>query len=362
MTRAKEIGSYFDISHDDIVAARDAEIFEPFGRATYLSTCRSAIDTVLKSVLTARKVALLPGFTCHAVVKPFVNNGYWVIPYSIKDNLEIDIEDLKQRVKQYQPSVILFHDYFGFDSNKTLRGSGLIEKLQSDGIILMNDQTQSMFSSYPKINGNYFLGSIRKWMGIPDGAFLFGMGENDELEPDSELEEAKVSAMVFKHEFLFKETGTKYKVLSNYKKAEAILDSRETAFGISNISRRLFSHYDIELLKKKRIDNGSLLLSGLENNAHIDCPFTLVEDGVVPFHVPILVKQHRKELQKYLAQNNVFATVIWGCPEEFVHQISESTKRIYDEILCIPCDQRYSMEDMKYICKLIDEFDWGKEE
>ena len=71
-----EIGSYFDIDPADIEKKED--VGEDFGEkeTLYLSTCRSAIDLILKSISKRGGTALLPAFTCHAVVEPFVENGF----------------------------------------------------------------------------------------------------------------------------------------------------------------------------------------------------------------------------------------------------------------------------------------------
>lgn len=356
--RAKEIGSYFDISPNDIENSKVEDIFMPFGEAVYLSTCRSAIDLVLNECLDKNKVALLPGFTCHAVVEPFIKKGYEVIPYSITSDLKINIDDLEDKIENFQPSVILFHDYFGFDTNGCLRKSGFFNKVKKSGIKIINDQTQSMFSSYTRLVGDYYLGSIRKWMGIPDGAYLLGASKEYSIVYDEELEQAKVSAMIYKHDFLFKGEGTKEELLTKFRKAEVVLDSREKPYAISNITKALMNHYDIDELKWKRKINGQVLLESILKNDYLTSPFKNVKAEEVPFYIPIFVGKNRKAFQGYLAQNNVFATVIWGCPEEFVDRINDETQMIYDEILCIPCDQRYSVEDMKYICKLLNDYKW----
>ena len=358
LERAEEIGSYFDISEKNLKDIDVEKSMNLFGEALYLSTCRSAIDIVLKNVKTTNKVALLPGFTCHAVVEPFEKNGYRVIPYFITSNLEINYSDIIKKIEEHSPSVILIHDYFGFDTNRQLRESSFIRKVQQKGIVVINDKTQSMFSSYETVEADYFLGSIRKWMGIPDGAFLLGLSDKPIYEIDTELEEAKKYAMVYKNKFLFENTGTKDNVLANYRKAETILDSREIPYAISYTSKALLNIYNIDDLKKIRQNNGQILVDAISRNENLFSPFLNISVEEVPFYIPIFIKNKRKEFQTYLARNNVFATVIWGCPDEFVNYIDKETKMIYDEILCIPCDQRYSMEDMKYICDLINSFEW----
>lgn len=356
--KAKEIGSYFDIAPENLKNVKNITTFMPFGDAMYLSTCRSAIDIVIKDIKTNDKIALLPGFTCHAVVEPFIKNGYKVIPYFITTGLFVNMKDLTRKIEEFHPKVILIHDYFGFDSNKELRSGYFRQLVIKNGITVINDQTQSMFSKYEPISGNYYLGSIRKWMGIPDGAFLLGYSGEINYKEDIELEDAKKKAMVYKNKFLFDNEGTKENVLENYRYAEKVLDSRNIPYAISETSKYLIDLYDLDDMKKKRQENGQTLLNAITENDKLLFPFNEICSDEVPFYIPIFVKEKRKELQSYLAKNNVFATVIWGCPNEFVDCIDSETRMIYERILCIPCDQRYSLDDMKYICDIINSFEW----
>lgn len=359
--KSKEIGSYFELNPSDIYSTvYTQKEFDFMGEGIYLSTCRSAICMALRDINSSLKIALLPGFTCHAVVKPFVDMGYEVIPYSINNKMEIDLEDLSSKIEKYKPSVILFHDYFGFDSNVKIRISGLSESLKESGIKIINDQTQSMFSIYDLIEGDYYVGSIRKWMGIPDGAYIKGVHNNSIYGVDDELEMAKFEAMTYKYKYLFDNEGTKEMVLNNFKNAESILDSREEPYFISNTSKVLLEQYNIDTLRKIRQKNGQTLLKAINDVNDLEVPFKEVGEKEVPFYIPVFVKRKRKEFQRYLADNNVFATVIWGCPEEYRNELSVETQNIYEQILCIPCDQRYSVEDMEYIGSLISKFNWEK--
>lgn len=354
----KEIGSYFSISPVDLKKCNDLNYLhvDPGNDVIYLSTCRSAIGTVLSRLDNSNKKALLPAFTCHAVVEPFVKNGYEVFPYPVSSDFSTDLEKFIAFINDIKPSVILLHDYFGFKTNKTICDSGVLDELRSKGIKVIVDLTQSMFSSYQQLSADFYVGSIRKWMGIPDGAFLKNIVSKNSLKEDTELENNKLEAMLYKHEYLNNDQGEKNVLLSLYKKAEMLLDSRERSYKMSKTAWNLFHYYDVKAFNKARRENGIFLIDELKNIEQIELPLKNVDEQTVPFYIPVFVKECRKELQNYLASNNVYATVIWSCPEEFNTKIDTISKNIYDEILCIPCDQRYCQEDMKYICDLIRKF------
>ena len=71
--------------------------------------------------------------------------------------------------------------------------------------------------------------------------------------------------------------------------------------------------------------------------------------------MPILCLQ-RKKLQSFLAEYRIYAPVVWSkddkCP-----QICDEAQKIYDNILCLPIDQRYDADDMERMAKYIGEFE-----
>ena len=73
--------------------------------------------------------------------------------------------------------------------------------------------------------------------------------------------------------------------------------------------------------------------------------------------VPLLIHNKRSVLQKYLASQKIYATIIWACPKELRNSISSTAQQIYEEILCIPCDQRYNTFDMQRIIFAINRFE-----
>lgn len=348
-----EIGSYFYFN--ETIHNKSEKLNDIFGKQyAYLSTCRSAIRIILSQLSENNKVALLPAFTCHAVVEPFVNCGYSVEPYSIKKDFSVEPKRFLEDVERVNPSVILIHDYFGFDSNAALRQSVLFERLKERGIVAIIDRTQSMFSFYPQLEGHYVIGSLRKWMGIPDGAFVnLFIGE---LCEDLELVAAKRKAMTYKDSYIRQGIGKKETVLELYKSAEQILDSRNQVYAMSGVSKELFMDTDLDEMRVSRRKNYEKLANGIHYSENIHIPHLDLQDNEVPFYFPVFIKNSRADFQSYLARNSIYATVIWGCPKEYEGKIDMIAEEIYREILCIPCDQRYTQKDMDYICKIINKY------
>ena len=357
----KEIGSTFWLSPQEIGLLGRKSLKNPNilnAQESYVSTCRSAIGLCLDVLCEERKVALLPAFTCESVLGPFLKRGYKVFPYSIRRDLTISWEQFKNEVEKVKPSVVLTHPYFGFNTTEELRP---IDELRiKNGIFFIEDMTQSMFSKFKPLPSNFHVGSIRKWMPVPDGAFTTVSFHGK--EEDDELVKAKVKALLEKGDYLLNSRGDKETFRDDFAKAELILDSREKPYLMSSVSRQLYAETDIKEMIDTRWKNYYYLQNHILDDELLAPQFEAVlppievEGDVCPFHFPVLVKEGRKELQQYLAKNDIYATVIWKCPEEFENIINADAQYVYNHILCFHVDQRYVLDDMKRIVTTLNEY------
>ena len=93
-------------------------------------------------------------------------------------------------------------------------------------------------------------------------------------------------------------------------------------------------------------------MNGLHYITGLSIIFSVLPDDVTPLYFPILV-DNRVQWQDLLADNDIYAPVVWPkadhCPD-----IDDNSQMIYDKILCIPIDQRYGIDDMDRIVKVIN--------
>jgi dTDP-4-amino-4,6-dideoxygalactose transaminase len=121
---------------------------------------------------------------------------------------------------------------------------------------------------------------------------------------------------------------------------------------ISDLSMTLLSKIDVEATKKQRFTNYKYLYDNLHgDNDCFPVERNFEELTCSPLFFPIYVKD-RPALQKKLAQQEIYAPVLWPVHTDTV-LINEGIKRIYDEILMLPIDQRYGVEDMKRMIEVI---------
>src|SRR5690606_30501079 len=113
------------------------------------------------------------------------------------------------------------------------------------------------------------------------------------------------------------------------------------AFAMSELSEMLLRRcFDYDAIAQRRRDNYAALQSSL---AHLSLLGGLPPE-VVPLGFPIRTSR-RDELRQHLFDEQIYPPVHWRIkgvvPEAFVesHQLS-------DEIMTLPCDQRYGADDM----------------
>lgn len=353
--KVKEIGSSFSGYFSDSGSLKMPEnLTSEKANTVFLSTGRSCIREILKSIDDNVKRAIVPSFTCESVIEPFVENGYEVFPYSLNADLTLYIEALEQQIKTVKPSVLLFHRYFGFDTCKRINDVIAPHK----EIVTIEDETQFLFDSKKASEADYQIASIRKWLPVPDGAYL---SSNKELiaQPTAEdLDFVRIEqkAMSEKQAHLDnKSYDQSYQQI--FADGRNYIDSQKQTFSISKVSNSILGSTDWEKFRTIRKDNASILLESLQNYSWFNCVFHEISDNTVPFMIPLLVHERRSDFQKYLASQKIYATIIWSCPDSIKDRIGTNENMIYNEILCIPCDQRYSADDMNRIVLAVQKFD-----
>ena len=356
-----EVGSNFWISPEETVAKKTANLstskFGCFGSdSVWFSTGRSAtlyvLDTIEQRKQEVNKVVVLPPFTCHTVIEPFLSKGYEVHTYHVGKDLMSPIDEIRSIVNAVRPGVFLFHRFFGKDTVKGI--DTIIPELRQKGTIVIEDCTQCLYSSFKKSEADYFVGSIRKWCGVPDGGFAVcreGVFKNKPTQMDIALQNAKKEASDLKYEYLFEGKGDKSLFLNKYREAEDILDAQSSYYTISDLSALIQNNLDVQHLIQRRRVNYQVIESKLSECQNVKLVFEHIEEDEVPLYCPILCIE-RQKIQKTLVANRIYAPVVWPkadcCPE-----VDKDSEYVYEHILCIPIDQRYDEDDMERVVEVI---------
>lgn len=357
----REIGSNFWFSPEETKGSSILPSPSTFGCEgsdyVWMSTGRSATRLVLETIIernpTLTRKALIPSFTCHTVIEPFIEFGFEVIPLPINEELKTSPNEIISLQRQTNASVVLAHHYFGFITTPHLMG--VIEELNNQGVILIEDRTQCLYSSFPLSSADYYVGSIRKWCGVPDGGFAVcreGTFRNKPTQTDELMVSIKKEASELKYRFIYNGEGEKSVYKKMYSEAEALLDSQDQFYSIGKLSCIIQAGLDIDELKTKRRKNFSRLMVGIKDIHKIKPVFDSLPEGVTPLYFPVLLED-RKSFQSQLAENDVYAPVVWP-KAECCPPVSKEADYIYKHILCIPIDQRYGIDDMEHIISVIN--------
>lgn len=357
----KEIGSNFyeEIKRADTTLRRDKHTL-------LFDTGRSAIRFLLKMQGEHWKTVLLPMYTCESIVVPFEEQHLEIVFYPINKRLEPDKNSLEQLVNLYNPDVIFVQTYFGFDTLKEIRS--FLQKMREKKIVIIEDVTHSMYDNHESSCVDYRLLSLRKWCSIPDGGILWchkGFEESviqeyDKLSENTQYVEMRLQAQENKRRYFEKEADDsweeKQSFITLFDGSEEMLDRQNECYTMSSYSCERILGVDWKQDAERRKSNFFYLhrqLQGIEGIEFLEFP---MQEGAVPLYFPVFLRKDRDELRKYLRSQDVLLAVIWPLPESIRKHLVPEVKEIYDEILVIPCDQRYTIDDMQVIVKRIREW------
>lgn len=353
----KDIGSIFPLYKKDLALAKDTTSpIEDEGRVLY-SLCREALFEIAQVHGHSGKKVLIPAYTCMTVVSPFIEQGWECCFYSIDRQLRIDGRHLMVMVSQFHPDIVVAHPFYGMDFNEN--EIALLKDLKSKGITLVVDLTQCAFSKQRLPFVDYYVGSLRKWMPMPDGGFLETSDERRHLfcgERDCYTDFAtKQTDSMYLRGLYFENGDQEVKDISRRINKDAVLSARIkiAPHRIAPLSYVIMKSEDIEKNVSCRISNFKVLFEGLKGNGKYEpvCK-DMTDVTTAPLYFTIYT-DIRQEMQKILAESHIYAPVIWPLGTEDM-LVSEDVRYIYDHILAIPCDQRYDQEDLNKIINIIN--------
>ena len=353
----KEIGSNFwEIEIDEKRNNKywwDAQQYH----SEYFVSGRNAILGLCKVLGNEKKKIIMPAYTCSTVVEPFYQENWEIEYYEVNKDLSINIDSLEQKIIAFKPSAILIHSYFGFGFEKV--EEEYIKKLKQKGIIIIEDLTQKVFSDNRLLMADYYVFSLRKFLAVPDGGVLVSYKKmNLELaKENSKLVSTAISAFKLKKAYMNgNDLELKEKFRKKYVECNKLLAINRILTKGSIETLDIYRKTNFEPVIKRRINNYNRLWELLKPITCIKLVLGKANDKVVPLYLPLYVKQgKRKELQQFLAIRDIYCPVIWP-KYNLIINISKNTEYIYDNILCIPIDQRYGIEEMEKIAKYISEF------
>lgn len=312
----KGIGGFFELE-----LPMQEKTFHP--DAIELSTGRACLAHWINSVKP--KQVWLPDFTCNALYEPFEIAGIPYCTYSVDEHLEI-----KGIAKLAEGEYLIYINYYGL---KNVYALELSRKLRNR---LLLDNTHAFFWK-EEFNSPSFT-SARKYFGVPDGAYIYG------LETDSSLEEFPGISLQHNVDRLMGKRESAYAAYVAYEKKLT-----SGLYKMSEISRRLLAGVDYEKVMQQRKENFKTLHSLMGKMNAVPFDMSLPGDET-PFCYPFWtgLKIDRSKLH----QNGIFVPMLW--PETLERCAPQSYDYRYtNELLPLPIDHRYDQKDMEHMAEVV---------
>jgi len=311
----KEIGGYFGLE--------DFQGQEYYHDLVAVNNARNALIYIVR----ARRIKKLyiPYFLCESVSiacqKECCSYEFYHIDRDFKPVFEKSLE-----IGEYLYVV----NYYG-----QLDKEYISELKEKYGRIIL-DNVQAFFAR--PTDGIDTVYSCRKFFGVPDGGYVA-----TDVVLDEEISQ-DVSMDRMKHVLGRYEGACAGDYYNEFKANDhAFMDLELRA--MSKLTHNILRAVDYENVKKKREENFAKLHSALE-----DMNLLKIKPCEGPYAYPFYFKDGMK-LKKLLAQNKIFVATLW--PN--VLSMDGTIEKDYAEnILPLPCDQRYSHEDMMRIIKEIE--------
>jgi hypothetical protein len=304
----------------------------------FFASGRIAIKSILNEVININEKCLIPNYLCDSIYNCFYNFDY----YNIDNLLNIDTEYLENLINKNKYKLIFIINYFGKIDNNIL----YIKKICSEkNIIIIEDYTHNLYSN--NLYGDICICSYRKSLETPYGSIVIDNNNLLKIKQESFINFKylfynilKISSMILKNIKYLKFIW--YPILKYCEK------------NINNINYNGFDYinyffykyyYDIKN-KYLRINNYNYLNKNLKYTS-------MFEDKDLYFTYPILfkTKEERNHIKDICIKNNIFCPVYW--PLDFDKDY-KCNHNITDNILCIPIDQRYNINHLKYIENVIN--------
>lgn len=316
MIIVKEIGGYIELEHYTGKMLHEGAIA--------LNCGRNALAYLIKA-RKIKKIAL-PYFLCDSVINICKQYDVEVSYYHIGENF------LPQKVELMEDEWLYLVDFYG--------------QLSKDDIRRICDTYQRVIVDYAQayfempLEGVDSLYTCRKFFGVADGAFLYTNARlTEELPQDESFERM--------HFLLGRYERTASEFYSEFVENNMQFDSAKI-MRMSKLTENLLKAINYEQVKDARTSNFDYLANrlGQVNLLQLKCA-----QGA--FAYPLLL-QNGAEVRKQLIARKIYIPTLWpNVLESMPKTVCEY--KLSQNILPLPCDQRYNKADMEYICSAVFE-------
>jgi hypothetical protein len=315
MSSTKPIGGYFGLGEESGALIYPEAYPVNLGRNGLLIIARERAYTDI----------WVPAYICGDVVDILQQNQIRVRFYRINEKLEpVDLPSLKKS------EAFLYVNYFGIKDQCSKKYSAEISNL-------ILDLSQAFFFTPP--SGIDAFNSARKFLGVPDGGFLFG-NLTDKINLLLSQSFDRMTHLAMRADGLVKEG---YPL---YRQHEAQFKN-SVPMKMSLLTQSLLRNRDLTHVARQRYDNFLYVCQCLKKVNQLD----VEENNCSPLCYPLLI-ENGKALKEKLIQNSIFVPTYW--PDIHIDETMVYEKKVQEHLVCLPIDQRYDISDMNRIVEIVN--------
>ena len=292
--------------------------------AIRLNTARNSFEYVLRSRQYTK--VYIPYYTCEVMLEPIDKLGIEVEFYHINESLEPISTPLLKKNEAF-----LYTNYFGLKQNCVKH----LAEVYGNQLIV--DNAQAFYAE--SIQGIDTFYSVRKFFGVPDGAFLYTTKKTDqEIEQDASSERM---SHLLKRIDLGAEAG-----YQDFRRNDDSL-CHQPIKRMSKLTDSILCGIDFESAKQKRRNNYVILDNTLNasNRIHL-----ALDSETVPMVYPFWTDD--ASLRQKLIKNKVFVATYWPNVKEWAKE-GMLEYELAEMLIPIPVDQRYGVGEMREIIDIV---------
>ena len=324
-----EIGSFIELQLPEGKEYFDSLV--PAGNIAKLNSGRAGIWHAFR--LTGCRAIWLPYYQCETV-RDFLKFKNVTIKY-----YHIDREFKPIDIKQSEDEAVLLVNYYGIMANSRMES---LAGMYSHVII---DNSQAFFAQPLQDCFNVY--SARKFMGVPDGAYVIGKNAIRYVEEYQQGFSSDTSLFLLQRI----EYGCEGKTYSSRMANEERID-HEDAMKMSALTKRILQGTNYQYIIRKRKENfkKACEIFAAINKIQI---MNLTDEKVVPMAYPLVVESD--SLLTNLLEHKHYQGHWW---HYITRELPKGTFEHYISQYMIPItiDQRYGIDDIHMLLKLINDY------
>lgn len=321
---------------------------------------------------------LMPAYHCGVEVEAVLTTGIQVRFYNIKETLEADLADIRQRIDKNTRAVFVIH-YFGFFQPI----ADLKRICEEYHLLLIEDCAHALYSRCGETllgsDGDVSIFSFQKTLPVPDGGALVINNKNfttsqERQKPSAMTTLRGVTLLRLEHVHMFhpgvyaamvqvcvKPARALFRLMKKSRCNSCAVTAANTrdfkrehsSLGISDVSLKIVQDADADGIADKRREHFQFLAGALKDLSSAKMIYHDLPEGVCPLFFPLLHPE-RDDLQIRLARRGVNTFIFGKTLHASLPKGQFPTAELFSrQNICLPIHQDMNKNKLAYLVQTL---------